>query len=125
MGSTGSGNFSDYQGYGGNPGPGSGKGGASGADQCARAFSTSLEEVATCDYFTKTRKVPDKGVEVSITFDKRLVAVDSGGTYIGYLPTKYNYLKACMEGGYSYSGVVQSSSIIPVPAIMIDIAPAK
>jgi hypothetical protein len=123
MGSTGSGSFSDYQGY--KPSNPDGNGGSSGTDQCARAFSTSLDEVATCDFFKTTGNVPVKGTNVVILFEKRLVAVDPKGVFLGYLPTKFNYLRSCMTDGYSYAGVVQNSSTTPIPAISIDIAPEK
>jgi len=128
MGSTGSGNFSDYSSYNqknssSSGGGQSGNGGSSGEDQCARAFSTSLDEVATCDYYKTRKNVPAVGSGVSISFNARLVVLDHNDICVGYLPTKFNYLRACMSDGFTYSGVINQSTTVPFPSISIDIAP--
>ena len=121
MGSTGSGSFSDYHGYnGGNSGE---NGGESGNDQCIRAFSTSLDEVASSDFYIKTKSLPIEGTEVIVVFDKRLLVVDKSGSGIGYLPTRYNYLRACMHDGFTYEGVINKATTIPIPSIIVDIMP--
>ena len=53
MGSTGSGSFTDYSDHNQNnpTNHGNNNGGKSEEDQCLRAFSSSLEEIAICDYF--------------------------------------------------------------------------
>lgn len=127
MGSTGSGNFSDYSNYNqkssSNSGGQNGNGGSSGEDQCVRAFSTNLDEVAICDYYKATKNVPAIGSSVSIAFSNRLVVLDQDGVCIGYLPTKFNYLRACMSDGFIYAGVINQSTTVPFPSISIDIAP--
>lgn len=125
MGSTGSGSFSDYQGYGkGKSDSSNQNGGTSGVDQCSMAFSTYLEEISLCEFYKKTGTVPDEGSNIYIVFDKRLVAINDEGVYIGYLPTKYNYLRVCISDGFSYTGVINKSTDKPIPSISIDIAPS-
>ena len=123
MGSTGSGTFSDYSKR--KPkSPEDNNGGASGIDKCAIAFSTNLEEVSRCFYYRNTGKVPPSEVEVNISFNgSRLVAETKLGEEIGYLPTKYNYLRICMEDNYSYTGAIKSSKDTPTPSISVDIIP--
>lgn len=127
MGSTGSGSFTDYSGFnnkssksGGGQG---GNGGSSGQDQCAMAFSTRLDEVATCEFYKTNKDVPAIGSNVIISFNTRLVVLDQYNICIGYLPTKFNYLRACMTDGFTYTGVINESSTTPLPTISIDIAP--
>jgi len=125
MGSSGSGSFSDYSGSPSNSnGSGGGSGGSSGTDQCAMAFSTGLEEVGQCDYFTNTGTVPPPGTELSIAIAQRIVALDTNGIVVGALPTRFNYLAACLNEGFNYVGVVQSSSLSPNPQATVDFAVA-
>ncbi len=121
MGSTGSGSFSDYD----HKSKGNSNQGAfSGEDKCARAFSTLLEEVQNCEFFGATANVLPAGTAVSITFDSpRLAVQDNMNVIIGYLPTKFNYLLACMESGITYSGMVSSSTLIPLASVSVDISP--
>lgn len=118
MGSTGSGNFSDYKR---NIGKAD-QGGDSGNDRCSKAFNSSLEEVQTCQYFTTHGVVPPIGTEVNVNFiSPRLAVTDSNGLCIGYLPTSFNYLKTCMDDNFNYEGIVSSSSNNPLPFVSVDI----
>lgn len=124
MGSTGSGHFSDYSGAKREDTAGQGAGGgASGVDKCQQAFSSVLEEVAQCDYYTQSKAVPALGSELSIVLDRRIFAVDSNGTKVGALPTSFNYLAACLASGVRYVGVVKSSKVAPVPTVEADFVP--
>lgn len=126
MGSSGSGNFSDYSGATATKdkaGQGAGGGGTSGVDRCQQAFSTLLEEVAQCDYFTQSRAVPAVGQPLNIVFDRRIFAVDARGIRVGALPTSFNYLAACLQNGVTYTGVVKSSALAPVPTVEADFVP--
>ena len=125
MGSTGSGSFTDYSDHNQNnpSNHGNSNGGKSGEDQCLRAFSSSLEEIAICDYFKQYNDVPIKGSIVTIEFDKRIAVINSESILIGYLPTKFNYLRACLTEGFNYEGVVLTSSKSPIPSVIVDIAP--
>lgn len=126
MGSTGSGSFTDYSGAKNThpTGQGSGGGGgSSGVDKCQQAFSCVLQEVAQCDYYTRTRTVPAPGTELSISLDRRVFAVDSSGATVGALPTSFNYLAECLASGIRYVGVVKSSTSSPVPTIEADFVP--
>lgn len=126
MGSTGSGSFSDYPGSSGKSG-GSESGGADGnggrGDRCKRAFSASLEDVNHSGYFTSHKTVPPVGTQVVLVHNKRLAAQTSSGEDIGNLPTKMNYLAACMKDGHSYEGKVISSSVGTVAKVTVDFAP--
>jgi len=124
MGSTGSGSFSDYPGS--RPkegGEGTGGGGASGEDRCARAFSCALEEVEQCDYFSANGGVPPTNTALTIEQRGRLFAVDASGQTVGALPTRFNYLADCMVAGFTYEGRVISSASAPVASVNVDFAP--
>ena len=95
MGSTGTGNFSDYKNF---PRAIKGITGADDSeDKCALAFSTFIEDVDTCEYYSKKGTLPAVGTEVYIDFKVRLVVKSNDGLIIGYLPTKYNYLRYCLS----------------------------
>lgn len=122
MGSTGSGHFSDYSQ---NTKASDNQGGESGEDKCLKAFSSRLEEVPNCAYFENNQNVPPSENEVTVSFNgNRICVIDVNSGYeIGYLPTKFNYLKACIDNGISYSGIITSSSIEPLPSVSVDISP--
>lgn len=124
MGSTGSGSFTDYSKR--KPATtGDTAGGASGTDKCGTAFPANLEEVARCFYFINHGNVPPAGTPVIVTFNGFRVAVETElGEEIGYLPTRYNYIKVCMDDGFNYRGVVNTSRLTPTPSILVDIVPA-
>lgn len=124
MGSTGSGSFTDYSQQ--KPtSSGASDGGTSGVDKCNQAFDSSLEEVSRCRYFQEAG-IPAVGTDVFIRFNGvRLAAVDTNSNReIGYLPTKFNYIKNCLDDGFSYSGVVRSASVTPTPVVYVDITPS-
>lgn len=122
MGSTGPGNFSDYSNY-----PRAIKG-VTGAvdseDKCALAFSTLIEDVDTCEYYSKKGVLPAVGTEVYVDFKVRLVVKSNDGLIIGYLPTKYNYLRYCIVKGFTYTGVVSNASSTPINTVIVDITPS-
>lgn len=123
MGSTGSGNFSDYYGY--SKAEKGITGGVDKKDQCSLAFTDCLEEVEICEYYLKKGMLPLVGTEVYIAFDKRMVAKDKKEVVIGYLPTKYNYLRACMTDGYTYGGIVNAVLTSPVKTVSVAITPSR
>jgi len=122
MGSSGPGNFSDYSNY-----PRAIKG-VTGAvdseDKCALAFSTLIEDVDTCEYYSKKGVLPAVGTEVYVDFKVRLVVKSNDGLIIGYLPTKYNYLRNCIVKGFTYTGVVSVASSTPINTVVVDITPS-
>lgn len=123
MGSTGSGNFSDYSGSGNSRSGDEGRtggGGSSGVDRCKQAFSCSLEEVAQCEYYEENGDIPMEGTELAIEVDGRVIAVDEDGVVVGAIPTRYNYIAECIADGYRYVGVVSFASKIPIPSIGVD-----
>lgn len=121
MGSTGSGRFSDYSEQAtSNSGEG---GGASGSDRCQQAFSCALEEVSQCDYFYQNGSLPAPQAPLTIVLDGRLFAQDVNGVKVGALPTKFNYLAACIKDGNSYIGVVKATRTSPHPSITADFVP--
>lgn len=121
MGSTGSGNFSDYPGNR-NAVPGL-TGGESMTDICERAINTRLEDVATSGYYQQNGQVPSVGTSVVISFATRIVATDNQGVIIGNLPTEYNYLYRCLDVGYHYEGQVIGSYNSPFPSVQIAVTP--
>ena len=133
MGSTGTGSFSDYPGsQGGRPekgGGGSSGGGGSGGDNCEMVISgMMLEDVANCEYFLNHDLVPKAGTQVQarVRLVKGRVAVETTvkGEVIGYVPTKYNYLRACMTDGWQYSGNVVEATGGQLPKVKIDLSPS-
>ena len=122
MGSTGTGNFSDYKNF------SRAIKGITGADdsedKCALAFSTFIEDVDTCEYDSKKGTLPAIGTEVYIDFKVRLVAKSNDGLIIGYLPTKYNYLRNCIVKDFKYTGVVSNVSSTPINTVIVDITPS-
>lgn len=122
MGSSGSDSLSDYSGHSsiGN----SKQGGTSGEDKCGKAFSTSLEEVPNCAFYLNNGAVPAVGIAVTVVFaNPRFEIRDNNGMAIGYLPTMYNYLRACMQEGRNYAGFVSSTGLHPLPNVTVDISP--
>lgn len=123
MGSTGTGHLSDYPDY---SMPLQGvTGGKDTVYVCDRAVATSLEDVATSDYYKTYGNVPSKGTPVLITVNKRVLAIDDKGVTIGNLPTDYNYLLACIQEGYHYEGQITDSSVSPIPYVSIAVTPQK
>jgi hypothetical protein len=123
MGSSGSGNLSDYSRK---PnvktGGGGSSGGSSGGDKCGEAFSVGLEDVGGYPYHANTGSVPPIGTILTIALQVRMVALDSRGTAVGALPTRYNYLAKCLEAGFNYSGVVTASAGGQNPQAQVDFA---
>lgn len=122
MGSSGTGNFSDYLNF-----QGAIKGvtgGVDSEDKCALAFSTLIEDVDTCEYYCKKGMLPAVDTEVSVDFKVRLVVKSNDGLIIGYLPTKYNYLRHCIVKGFTYTGVVSVASSTPINTVVVDITPS-
>ena len=134
MGSTRTGRFSDYSGSSG----GSEKSTKSSSNskitgdagnRCEKNIKVSLEEVAMCTYYSDHGGVPPVNTDVDVI--SKLVGgrigveTSTDSELIGYLPTEYNYLRQCMEQGYSYSGTVTSSSLKPIPRISVSLKPAK
>jgi hypothetical protein len=123
MGSSGSGNFSDYSGKPNQPtGGGGSSGGSSGSDLCRQAVSAGLEDIAEYDFFTTTGGVPPVGTQLTLAHRGRVVAVSANDSIVGALPTRYNYLASCLKDGIRYTGVVTASASGPVPRVNADFA---
>ena len=94
MGTSGSGQFSDYPGTKATEvvGGGAGQaGGTSGFDPCRQAFHVVLEDVGNSDFYSQFNRVPAVRSQLGILFDKkRVFAVDVNGVKVGALPTKFN-----------------------------------
>ncbi|WP_316832928.1 hypothetical protein [Pedobacter aquatilis] len=122
MGSTGSGSFSDYSKR--KTTQPHDNGGTSGIDKCGKGFAANLEEVSRCFYFMNHGAVPSAGGGVKLAFNgSRLVVETALGEEIGYLPTRYNYLRTCLDDGYTYGGSISSSKNAPTPSVLVDIVP--
>ncbi|MEJ8818561.1 hypothetical protein [Lacibacter sp. H407] len=121
MGSTGSGNFSDYSS---NKTPQKNQGSKSTEDDCTKAYSLTLEDVERSEYFLANNSLPTEGTSVTIRHNIRLQAVETETNQsIGYLPTSFNFLLKCLSSGIVYQGEVISSIERPVSVVKIDIAP--
>ena len=121
MGSSGTNRLSDYSGKAKEKGGG---GGAGGKDPCGTAFSANLEDVERCPYYKSHTAPPAKGSAVQVVFQRRPAVATKKGELIGYLPTKFNYLRACLEEGHKYEGVVTSTKTKPIITVSVDITPA-
>jgi hypothetical protein len=128
MGSTGTGNFSDYSG-GGSSGGKSGpkqQGGSSGTSDCTKPIKgLQLEDVERSAYFRAHGAVPRKGVAVVVSTklkDGRLsVETLASREIIGLLPTRLNYLTGCMAKGHRYEGTVTASTLSPLASVTVDL----
>jgi hypothetical protein len=121
MGSSGTGHLSDYSGR---KKSGDGGGGASGEDLCDKAISATLEDVERSPYYKKQNAPPVKGTSVEVVFDRRPGVATTDGVLIGHLPTRYNYLKGCLDDGRTYRGtVVAVDKSAPVLVVTVDVAP--
>lgn len=133
MGSKGTGNFGDYNKSGSTGsskgGGGQGQGGSGGVkgNECEKAIGDiSLEDVANCSYFKKYKKVPPPDTQILLSEKLeggRLTIITEQEEVIGYIPTKFNYLRRCIQDGYKYSGQVNQSNIKPIPTVRIDLSP--
>lgn len=121
MGSSGTGNLSDYSGR----GSGGSQGGSSGSNKCENPVEEQLEEVATSPYMSNKGAVPPAGTDVTLNFAKRLEVMDLTGLVIGYLPTQYHYLIQCIGQGFVYKGTVVTSATGAVPAVLVRLAAHK
>lgn len=123
MGSIGSGTFSDYSRR--KPSQPEGKdGGGSGIDKCSLAFSTNLDDVGRCFFYINYSDVPQIDTVVSLAFNGvRIVVENSLGEEIGYLPTQYNYIRYCINEGFTYEGTISLSSNVKLPTIRVDFIP--
>jgi hypothetical protein len=136
MGSTGTGNFSDYpasreeraegqaRGQDGGAGPGSEAGG----DPCLAAIpEVALEEIERCAYYQAAGDVPPPGTDVEVLPDlvggRLAVTTQGDGQVVGFLPTRLNHLLGCLKGGYRYPGEVTASARTPVAVVRIQLAP--
>jgi hypothetical protein len=113
MGSSGTGSFGNYF-------PGD-----EAKNLCGKSINkVVLEDVIDYEYYRMFNDVPNVGVEVKVRetlLSKRLVVETLAGQAVGALPTKYNYLLACIRGGRSYSGKVLYSQNKPVPMVEVNL----
>jgi hypothetical protein len=129
VGSTGTGNFSDYsgsQGGGGSGGGGQGGGSNSNEDRCLESIeNVRLQEIERSEYYSNHGAVPRVSTKVALrsTLVGGRIAIEtkSGKEIIGVLPTRLNYLRRCIEQGYSYTGEVVESKSGLVPSVRVDL----
>lgn len=140
VGSTGTGNFSDYPGSrrepaeeqtgAGGGGSGSGSGSEGGGDPClAPLQEVRLEEVERCAYYATAGDVPPPGTDVEVLPDlvggRLAVATQGDAQIVGFLPTRLNHLLGCLNSGYRYPGEVTASARVPVAVVQVQLAPAS
>jgi hypothetical protein len=126
MGTSGTGRLGDYR-RGTSPrGAASGSsGGGIGEDPCDKAFSADLEDFERSEYFARHKAPPKIGLEVVVSFERRLTMRTDSNETLGFLPTKFNYLAGCIRSGRSYGGQVSDVASKPLIRIRVDIAPTK
>lgn len=94
-----------------------------GSNKCEGPITNvALDEVARSAYFTINNSVPPVGTTVSVrgTLVQGRVAVVLGkDEVVGYLPVEYNYLRRCIEQGFSYNGEVVLSASRPIPTVRV------
>ncbi len=117
MGSSGTGNLSDYKDT--KADKVGGPGGSSGQDQCSEPITTFLEDVERCKYYTAHHSLPKVGSSVRVQLSKRLVVTTNAGEVIGYIPTKFNYLAACIKSGIEFEGEITISSDKPIVKVQV------
>ncbi len=115
MGSSGVGNFGNY--------PGSTD---PTKDICRmERKNVGLEEVGRSEYFNAYEDVPEIMGPVSLSDqlkNGRLVVIsETTGEEIGFLPSMYSSLLACMRKGFSYRGNVVYSALRPIPKVDVDL----
>jgi len=113
MGSRGTGRFGDY----------SPKRGETLCNKPLRGVA--LEDVGQSQYFQTNGNVPSIGIKVrirdTVANGRLVVELESGIDIVGNIPTKFNYLLACLKAGNSYSGEVSYSSQGPIPAVEVNL----
>jgi hypothetical protein len=80
-----------------------------------------LEDVEHHPYYTKHGGPPPVGTLLGVTVAKRVVAV-ADGEIVGNLPTRLNYLAACINDGHAYVGRVTTSKSGPSIIVSGDFA---
>jgi hypothetical protein len=123
MGSRSTGRYTDYP-----------RGDAAGVvpgeqEKCDQSIpDVELEEVAACDYYAARHEVPQRGTRVRLRVGLvggRLAVETEQGQVVGLLPTRYSYLRRCLEQQYAYSGEVLSAVTTPVPRVTVGLAPTR
>jgi len=115
MGSSGVGRFGDYQG-----------GTDPTKDLCRmERKNVGLEEVGRLDYFNVHGTVP--AIMEPVVLNNQLkngrlvVLSETTGEEIGFLPSRYSNLLACMRKGFNYRGHVVYSVSKPIPKVDVDL----
>ncbi|HEY8899234.1 MAG TPA: hypothetical protein VIM61_02315 [Chthoniobacterales bacterium] len=106
---------------------GGGGDGEEAIDQCLLVNENiTLEEFERCPFWKKSKIVPPKGSTIHVNptvINGRLgVIEDGGGELLGYLPTRFNFLRLCIEQGGSYAGEVSGSTTTPVPSVRVSLS---
>jgi hypothetical protein len=114
MGSRGSGKFGDYIIPTGS------------SDLCSTPIrNVKLEDTAHSDYYINHHAIPVVGTQVHIrpTLLSGRIAIETvnSGETVGNLPTKYNYLLPCIKLGKTYSGMIVSGSLTPIPFVTVNL----
>ncbi|MGD7045866.1 hypothetical protein [Jeotgalibacillus proteolyticus] len=115
MGSSGVGRFGDYKGD-----------NEPTRDMCSmERKNVGLEEVGRSAYFNVSENVPAIMEPVVLSEqlkNGRLVIIsEETGEEIGFLPSKYSFLLACMRKGFRYKGNVAYSTSKPIPKVDVDL----
>ncbi|WP_153464254.1 hypothetical protein [Sediminibacillus terrae] len=115
MGSSGVGNFGNYPG---NTDPT--------RDMCRmERKNVGIEEVGRSEYLNVHGDVPALMEPVLLSDQLKngrlVILAETTGEEIGFLPSKYSSLLACMRKGFSYRGHVVYSALRPIPKVEVDL----
>lgn len=133
MGSTNTGRFTDYPTSKQRAAAGGGSGqtpsGGGEGDPCGNVVAELLlDEVERCQYYAAHQDVPSVGSDVvlleQLEGGRLAVALGGTGEVLGYLPTRFNYLRACIENDWSYGGEVVAALRELTPLIRVTLGPA-
>lgn len=84
-----------------------------------------LEEISRSEYFSAKKTVPPDTTNVQVrkflVGGRIAIETTRGNQSIGFLPTQYNYLVACLKQGHKYKGKVTASADSPIPRIVVDL----
>ncbi|HAW08360.1 MAG TPA: hypothetical protein DCW42_04210 [Bacteroidetes bacterium] len=125
MGSSGYGRLTDYSEKSKLPkNPTGNEGGSDGNDVCDNSFRAILEDFERSQYFSDHKSTPPKDKDIYVVFEKRLsVKTLQENETIGYLPTQFNYLAACIKDGKNYIGKVVMVTQKPIVIVEVLIQP--
>lgn len=95
-------------------------------DMCRKEMkNVELEEIGRSEYFNNHSDVPPLMepvlLDVKLENGRLVVLLEATSEKIGYLPSRYSNLLACMRKGFSYRGIIVYSNLKPFPKVDVDL----